>query len=258
MDAERLQGHPRPAPQAADELLRPPHLSGTRARHGARTPSPRSGSAATAISAPTARSRRAIPSSYSEHGPRQLGLRGEKTTGDFHLGAGLLFERDDFGNDVMDGFSPEPANAEDSQRGLRPRGRRPEGRLHPGPAPRRQDLRRDGDGADRPRTSSRSGSGRPAANPKDPAVVKDLYKAMFRRIAAAYPVDYYWFWTNEGWTWDDVSPRQIKATVHGPATWPSPRPEGDGPVRAGHLRLGPRPAVEPDALRPASCRRTWP
>ncbi len=49
-------------------------------------------------------------------------------------------------------------------------------------------------------------------DPKDPAVVKDLYKGMFKRIAAAYPVDYYWFWTNEGWTWDDAS-REAIASV---------------------------------------------
>ena len=36
---------------------------------------------------------------------------------------------------------------------------------------------------------------------------------MFARIAAAYPVDYYWFWTNEGWTWDDASPEAIKTVT---------------------------------------------
>ena len=38
-------------------------------------------------------------------------------------------------------------------------------------------------------------------NPDDPAVVQELYEGMFRRIGQTHPLDYYWFWTPEGWTW---------------------------------------------------------
>lgn len=30
---------------------------------------------------------------------------------------------------------------------------------------------------------------------------QDLYKALFSRVKAMYPIDYYWFWTPEMWTW---------------------------------------------------------
>lgn len=38
-------------------------------------------------------------------------------------------------------------------------------------------------------------------NPSDPDVVKDLYTGMFKRLSGAFPVDYYWLWTPENWTW---------------------------------------------------------
>ena len=49
-------------------------------------------------------------------------------------------------------------------------------------------------------------------NPADPAVVQELYEGMFQRIAKTHPLDYYWLWTPEGWTWSGVSEAEIKAT----------------------------------------------
>jgi hypothetical protein len=40
-----------------------------------------------------------------------------------------------------------------------------------------------------------------------------MYEGIFRRIMAAYPIDYYWLWTPEGWTWEDVKQEQIDATL---------------------------------------------
>ena len=50
-------------------------------------------------------------------------------------------------------------------------------------------------------------------NPGDPAVVRELYEGIFRRIAAACPVDYYWLWTPESWTWESDKPGEFKATA---------------------------------------------
>lgn len=50
-------------------------------------------------------------------------------------------------------------------------------------------------------------------DPHDPAVVRALYEGMFARIKATHPLDYYWFWTPEGWTWSAVSQEQIDATI---------------------------------------------
>ncbi len=50
-------------------------------------------------------------------------------------------------------------------------------------------------------------------NPADPAVVQELYEGIFRRIMLTHPLDYYWLWTPEGWTWSAVKQEQIDATV---------------------------------------------
>ncbi|MHB1461053.1 MAG: malectin domain-containing carbohydrate-binding protein [Armatimonadota bacterium] len=50
-------------------------------------------------------------------------------------------------------------------------------------------------------------------DPADPLVVQEVYKGIFSRIAAAYPVDYYWLWTPERWTWEGNSATDTQATV---------------------------------------------
>jgi len=50
-------------------------------------------------------------------------------------------------------------------------------------------------------------------NPADPAVVQEVYEGMLQRIAKIQPLDYYWLWTPEGWTWGAVSQPQIDATM---------------------------------------------
>jgi hypothetical protein len=50
-------------------------------------------------------------------------------------------------------------------------------------------------------------------DPADPAVVQEVYQGMFRRIMNTHPLDYYWFWTPEGWTWRDTKQEQIDATL---------------------------------------------
>src|SRR6185369_10563509 len=41
-----------------------------------------------------------------------------------------------------------------------------------------------------------------------------LYEGIFRRVTQAYPLDYYWFWTPEDWTWSGVKPEQVQATLN--------------------------------------------
>ncbi len=50
-------------------------------------------------------------------------------------------------------------------------------------------------------------------DPDDPATVEKLYEGIFKRISQVYPVDYYWLWTPEGWTWSGNNPQQYQATV---------------------------------------------
>ncbi|HSA95061.1 MAG TPA: malectin domain-containing carbohydrate-binding protein, partial [Acidobacteriota bacterium] len=151
------------------------------------------------------------PASYQNTARGNWGYEAKKTS-DFHFGAALLFDRDDFGNDVMAGLSPGPTTPEASNEVFN----------------RAASVFREAFGLAR-RLGVKTCVGAETAltipdlvkkrladsgrDPKDPAVLKDVYKAMFGRIAAAYPVDYYWFWTNEGWTWDDASPDAIKAVT---------------------------------------------
>jgi hypothetical protein len=48
-------------------------------------------------------------------------------------------------------------------------------------------------------------------DPKDPQVVKEIYKGIFTRIMRTHDLDYYWLWTWEVWQFYDMSPAQIAA-----------------------------------------------
>jgi hypothetical protein len=151
------------------------------------------------------------PASYQNTARGNWGYETKKT-GDFHCGAALLFDRDDFGNDVMDGFSPGPAMPEASNEVFD----RAAAVFKDAFTLARRLGVRTCVGTETPLTIPDDVKKRLLAagrDPKDAAVVKDLYMAMFARIAAAYPIDTYWFWTNEGWTWDDASPEAIKAVT---------------------------------------------
>lgn len=52
----------------------------------------------------------------------------------------------------------------------------------------------------------------PAANLR-PDQIRSLYEGMFTRIKAAHPLDYYWLWTPEGWTWEGVPKATVDAAV---------------------------------------------
>ncbi|MBW2282951.1 MAG: hypothetical protein JRG82_19685, partial [Deltaproteobacteria bacterium] len=50
-------------------------------------------------------------------------------------------------------------------------------------------------------------------DPDDPAVVRRLYEGLFTRIARTHPLDYYWLWTPESWTWSGASAEDVERTV---------------------------------------------
>jgi len=160
---------------------------------------------------PDGRVAASYPASYQNTARGNWGYEAKKTT-DFHFGAALLFDRDDFGNDVMEGFSPDPATPEASNEVFD----RAAAVFRDAFALARRLGVRTCVGTETPLTvpdlvkKRLADSGR---DPKDPEVVKDLYKGIFSRVAAAYPVDYYWFWTWEGWTWDDAPAEAIKAVT---------------------------------------------
>ncbi|MCK4337697.1 MAG: hypothetical protein KAX11_07120, partial [Candidatus Aminicenantes bacterium] len=135
-----------------------------------------------------------------------------RKTGDYSFGADQLFERDDFGADYMKGMNPWPKLSVEQSNELFNR----VGSLLnevfsyaknmgiqtcigteiplviPGPV---QD-RLESAGQD----------------PDNPGVISDLYESMFKRIIQTHPLDYYWFWTPEGWTWKGNTKEQIEKT----------------------------------------------
>jgi len=157
------------------------------------------------------RVRASYPSSYQNTLRGNWGYEPKKTSA-YSFGASLLFDRDDFGNDVMEGFIPEPTPGSDSNE------------VFNRAAAVFKDAFRFARGLG---IKTCVGTETPLAvpelvrkrlaengrNAKDPAVVRDLYKGIFERIAAAYPVDYYWFWTGEGWTWSDAKPEEIRTVT---------------------------------------------
>ena len=42
--------------------------------------------------------------------------------------------------------------------------------------------------------------------------IKALYRGIFTRISKTYPLDYYWLWTGESWTWEGVSDQEVAKT----------------------------------------------
>ena len=49
-------------------------------------------------------------------------------------------------------------------------------------------------------------------NPDDPKTTEKLYEGIFKRIMATHPLDYYWFWTPETWTWSGNTKEQLDKT----------------------------------------------
>jgi hypothetical protein len=135
-----------------------------------------------------------------------------KPTGDYAHGASWLFHRGGYGDDVMEDLAPQPWNAEDARTVFS----------------RAADVLKDAfTFARRLATRTCVGTETPLVVPKDLGdrlakagrevgdleTTQLLYEGMFRRVAQAYPLDYFWFWTPEGWTWEGVKDEEVRATV---------------------------------------------
>lgn len=132
-------------------------------------------------------------------------------TSDFAAGAAELFESDDFGPAVLKGMMPVPATAELSNRLFNEAGKMLRAAFTEAKALGVKTCI----GTETPLTIPKLVRERLRASGKDPAemaVVQSVYEGMFRRIAATYPIDYYWLWTPEDWTWGGNKPEQFEAT----------------------------------------------
>ncbi len=135
-----------------------------------------------------------------------------RRTGDYAFGAGAMFDRDDYGPEYMQDMpswttmDPEQSNALFNRFGAL---------LHDVFHFARRLGIKTCVGTETPLVIPRPVRERleaAGASPTDPATVQRVYEGIFRRIMAAYPIDYYWLWTPEGWTWEPVTLAQIEAT----------------------------------------------
>jgi hypothetical protein len=121
-----------------------------------------------------------------------------KKTGEYLFGAAALFDRDDYGADVMRGLCPEPATTEHANEVFnRTAAMLREAFEHAHALGVKTCV-----GTETPLTVPRQLQQRLRDAGKDPAdlaVVQELYEGIFARAARAYPIDYYWMWTPEWW-----------------------------------------------------------
>ena len=136
-----------------------------------------------------------------------------KKTSEYAFGASQLFERDDFGAEVMGSHLPYPKTPEEYNEVFN----RTAAMLSEAFTQARRLGVQTCAGTETPLTVPKLVRDRlkeQGKDTKDQAVREEIYEAMFRRAAASYPLDYYWFWTPEGWTWEGTKPEQIAATTN--------------------------------------------
>jgi len=151
-------------------------------------------------------------SHQSRHFTTHSGTWGYKHTDteDFHFGAALLFDRNDYGTDYMRKMTPWPETARDRNELFDRFGdvlnsaftfagklgvKTCIGTEVPLTIPKlvKDHLKQDG------------------KNPEDSAVVQHVYEGIFERIKRTHPLDYCWLWTNEGWTWGGAKDEEVEA-----------------------------------------------
>jgi hypothetical protein len=152
------------------------------------------------------------PSSYMNTLRGNWGYLARKTS-DFSFGTAQLFERDDYGPEVMFGAMPVSRTPEDRNAVFNRTGRMLREAFELGHRLGVQTCV----GTETPLTIPDVVKERIREQGRDPgdiAVVREVYEGMFERIARAYPVDYFWFWTPESWTWGNPKDQEVQGTVN--------------------------------------------
>jgi len=126
-----------------------------------------------------------------------------KKTSDYSFGGSLLFERDDWAPPVMEGHCPLPATPEECNDVFNRMGVQ----FHDAFSFARKLGVKTCIGTEVPLLLPNTLSQRT----KDVCAV---YEGTFRRIMASHPLDYYWLWTPEGWTWGGNKPQHYTNTIN--------------------------------------------
>jgi hypothetical protein len=137
-----------------------------------------------------------------------------RKTSEYPFGASLLFETDSWGPESMEDFCPTPYSPENQNELFNRVGKQfndafsfarlmgvktclgteaPLKKFVPEEIKRRLTAR--------------------GKDPADNATIEDLYMGIFERIKRTHPLDYYWIWTPEDWTWRPNSIDDMYQTV---------------------------------------------
>jgi len=151
------------------------------------------------------------PAFWANTANRNWGYQPMKTS-EFSGGAALLFPDDEYGPEVMQGLQPRPATPEQDNELFNRVG----DQFRVITAAAHQLGVKICIGTETPLTIPKvlqEHLKQLGKNPADLAVRRELYTGMFQRIARLYPVDYYWLWTPEEWTWKGNNPGQFAETT---------------------------------------------
>ncbi|HOY59555.1 MAG TPA: malectin domain-containing carbohydrate-binding protein, partial [Verrucomicrobiota bacterium] len=135
-----------------------------------------------------------------------------KKTGDYSFGGAELFDDEAWAPEVLAGYCPLPATPEDCNDVFN----RMAAQFRDAFTFARQLGVKTCVGTEAPLTLPKAVSERLRAagqDPGSPAAKQTVYEGTFRRIMASHPLDYYWIWTPEGWTWEGNQPAQYSNTV---------------------------------------------
>jgi hypothetical protein len=151
----------------------------------------------------------AYPVLHFNTGDDTWGYRPMKTS-DFHCGAAELFERDYFGASYLMNTSQWPRNEEENIRIFNQMGEL----LADAFSFARQIDVKTCIGTETPLTVPADVSKRLK---KDGIItekkqVNELYRGMFLRLIRTHPLDYFWLWTPENWTWSGTTVEEIMKT----------------------------------------------
>jgi len=134
-------------------------------------------------------------------------------TGEFNAGSSLLFETDAWGPDAQKGQMPEPNTPQGCNEVFDRAGAMFNSAFTHG----RELGIKFCMGTETPLKIPSAVAERlkqKGLDPKDPNTVRKVYEGMFTRIARSHPLDYYWLWTTEGWTWGHPKPAQVQAVTN--------------------------------------------
>jgi len=154
------------------------------------------------------------PAAYHNTLRGTWGYEPRTSTGEFACGASLLFEDPVFGSDISRRHAPWPLNVQDCNQVFERTG----ALLAEAFSFARAVGVKTCIGTETPLRIPKELRQRLHAEGKDAnnstAMLAELYAGAFRRIIQTYPLDYYWLWTPESWTWEGENQAQVAATTN--------------------------------------------